>query len=240
MVFSGVSAALMVWAMTRDAPYRLSVALSFSFLYSVAISQWSPLLIASVLLPGLGFLLVAKPTIGLALWLYKPRWQAAVGGAVLLVISVAIRPQWPLEWIGTFAAGTHIQSPIASPGGPLILLALLRWRRPEARLLVALACVPHTTLLYEVLPLFLVPASWAESILLVILTWAVQVVLFLKLHPLPDLIDWTRMSATVSVALLYLPCVMMVLRRPNGGDVPAWIMRGLTLVRTALPHWSRT
>jgi hypothetical protein len=232
MVFSGVSAGLMAWALTRDAPYRLSAVLSFSFLYAAAVSQWSPLLVASALLPGLGFLLVAKPTIGLALWLYRPRWQTAVGGAALLAISVAIRPQWPLEWIHTFGAASHIRPPIASLGGPLILLALLRWRRPEARLLVALACVPHTTLLYEILPLFLVPASWGESILLVVLTWVVQMVLFLNLGPLPDLMDWTRMSAAASVALIYLPCLIMVLRRPNEGELPAWIARVGARVRT--------
>jgi hypothetical protein len=235
MLFSGASAALMVWALTRDAPYRLSAVLSFSFLYATAISQWSPLLIASAILPGLGFLLVAKPTIGLALWLYRPRWQAAVGGVVLVAISVAVRQQWPLEWIQTFRAGTHIHPPIASLGGPIILLALLRWRRPEARLLIALACVPHTTLLYEVLPLFLVPASWAESILLVVMTWAVQAVLFLKLQPSPELMDWTKMSATVSVALIYIPCLIMVLRRPNEGELPAWTIRWVARVRALLP-----
>ena len=55
-------------------------------------------------------------------------------------------------------------------GGPLILLALLRWRRPEARLLVALGCIPHTTMLYEALPLFLVARRWQEGVLLAALS----------------------------------------------------------------------
>ena len=239
MAFSGISAALLAWVFTRNAPYRLVAVLSFSFYYAVAISQWSPLLIASVLIPGLGFLLVAKPTIGLALWLYNPRWQAAVACASLLLISVVVRPVWPLEWIQTFAAGTHIRGPITTLGGPVILLALLRWRRPEARLLIALASVPHTTFLYEVLPLFLVPASWAESITLMVLTWVAQI-LVITFQPYATLVDRARMSATVSVALIYLPCLIMILRRPNEGDLPVWITRGLALVRTALPGWSRT
>ena len=230
MAFSGISAALLVWVFTRDAPHRLAAVLSFPFYYAAAISQWSPLLIVSVLIPGLGFLLVAKPTIGLALWLYNPRWQAVAGGTALLLISVVVRPVWPLEWFHTFAAGEHIRAPIASLGGPLILLALLRWRRPEARLLVALACVPHTTLLYEVLPLFLVPVSWPESITLVVLTWAAEI-LVITFQPYQTLADRAAMSATVSVALVYLPCLIMILRRPNKGEIPAWIDGGAARLR---------
>jgi hypothetical protein len=183
-------------------------------------------------------LLVVKPTIGMALWLYKPYWQAVLGGALLVVFSLLVRPEWPIEWIHTFGAGRHIHGPITSLGGPLVLLALLRWRRPEARLLVALACVPHTTLLYETLPLFLVPASWSESLLLVVLNWAAQIVV-ITLQPYPSLVERARMSATVSVALLYLPCLIMILRRPNEGEMPAWIINGFVAVRRMLPRWSR-
>lgn len=239
MLFSAIAAALLVWVFTRNAPYRLAAVLSFSFYYAAAISQWSPLLIASVLIPGLGFLLVVKPTIGLALWLYRPHWQAVAGGTLLLLVSLVVRPEWPLEWMQTFGAGSHIRGPITMLGGPLILLALLRWRRPEARLLVALACVPHTTLLYEALPLFLVPASWGQSLALVALNWVAQIAV-ITLQPYDSLADRARMSATVSVALLYLPCLIMILRRPNEGDVPNWITRGLSLARTALPGWSRS
>lgn len=239
MLFSGIAAALFVWVLTRSAPYRLAAVLSFSFYYAAAISQWSPLLIASVLIPSLGFLLAVKPTIGLALWLYKPNWQAVVGGMLLLAISILVRPEWPMEWMQTFGAGTHIRGPITTLGGPVVLLALLRWRRPEARLLVALACVPHTTLLYEALPLFLVPASWAQSLLLVALNWIAQIVV-ITLQPYTSLADRAHTSAIVSVALVYLPCVIMILRRPNEGDLPAWLSRGLALVRTTFPGWSRT
>jgi hypothetical protein len=239
MLFSATGAALFAWVLSRSAPYRLAAVLSFSFYYAAAISQWSPLLVTSVLMPSLGFLLVVKPTIGLALWLYKPHWKAVAGGVLLLVISIVVRPEWPMEWIQTFGAGTHIREPIATLGGPLVLLALLRWRRPEARLLVALACVPHTTLLYEALPLFLVPASWAQSLLLVALNWTAQIIV-ITLQPYSSLADRAKMSATVSVALVYLPCLIMILRRPNEGEIPAWLSRGLALARMALPSWSRT
>jgi hypothetical protein len=233
MLFSAIAAALLAWVFTRGAPYRLAALLSFSFYYAAAISQWSPLLIASVLIPSLGFLLVVKPTIGMALWLYKPHWQAVAGGALLLVVSLVVRPEWPLEWMQTFGAGAHIKAPVTTLGGPLLFLALLRWRRPEARLLVALACVPHTTLLYETLPLFLVPESWRQSILLVALNWVAQI-LVITFQPYDSLADRARMSATLSMALLYLPCLIMILRRPNEGVIPAWVARGAVRCRALL------
>ena len=226
VVFSGLSAALLIYTFARDASYRLAAAVSFSFLFAVTISQWSPLLIAAALLPGLGFLLVAKPTIGLALWIYRPRWQSAAAAALFALFSIAVRPSWPGEWLAVLGAGDHITAPIAHLGGPFILLALLRWRRPEARLLVALACVPHTTLLYEALPLFLIPSSWPQSIALAALTWVAQAV-DLWLGPYPTLADQTRTAAAVSVALCYLPCLLMVLRRPNEGILPAWLERSV-------------
>jgi hypothetical protein len=233
MLFSGISAALLAWAFTRGASYRLLAVFSFSFYYAAAISQWSPLLIAATLIPSLGFVFAVKPTIGLALWLYRPRWEAAAGCAALILLSFAVRPQWLGEWVGTFGAGMHIRGPVTMLGGPLILLALLRWRRPEARLLVALACVPHTTLLYEALPLFLVPASWAQASLLLALNWVAEITV-ITLGPYESLIERARVSGMISVAVLYFPCLIMVLARPNEGqDLPAWVTSAVARVLTS-------
>lgn len=232
-VFSGVSAFLLTCALLRDAPHRLAAVASYSFFFAVAISQWSPLLIAAALLPWLGALLVAKPSIGLALWLYRPRWQSAAIGFVLVLISLGVRPGWPGEWLATLKAADHMAPPVAHLGGPLILLALLRWRRPEARLLIAMACIPHTTLLYEDLPLFLIPSSWRQSILLAVLTWTAQGV-NVWLGPYGALIDQTKTGGTVSVALCYLPCLLMVLSRPNVGTLPLWLDRSVGRLGTLL------
>lgn len=239
VAFSGVSAFLLTYALADDAPYRLSAVASYSFFFAVAISQWSPLLIAAVLLPGLGTLLVAKPSIGLALWLYRPRWRSAAAGVLLLLVSLGVRPSWPGEWMATLKAADHMSPPIGYPGGPLVLLALLRWRRPESRLLVAMACIPHTTLLYEDLPLFLIPSSWRQSILLASLTWVAQAV-NVWLGPYPALTERTKTAATVSMALCYLPCLLMVLRRPNEGILPAWLERCLAWLRGRIVARSST
>ena len=57
------------------------------------------------------------------------------------------------------------------PGGAVLLLALIRWRVAEGRLLAALACVPQTIGLYEALPLFLIPTNRWQGYLLAALSY---------------------------------------------------------------------
>ena len=220
IAFSGISAALLAYALTRDGYHKLPAALSMSFFMAAAISQWSPLLLAAALLPAIGFLLAVKPTIGIALFLYRPRWTTFIGGSVLVLACFAVQPGWLPEWFAATRQATHVTAPLLHPGGPLVLLVLLRWRRPEARLLVAMACVPHTTLLYETLPLFLVPATWLQSLLLAALTWVARTV-EVMIGPYPSLASHTATTATISIALCYLPCVAMILQRRNEGNWPS-------------------
>ena len=217
IAFAGISAGLFSFAITHNGFHRLPAVLSFSFFFAESISQWSPILVAAALLPSLGFILAAKPTIGAALFCYRPSWRIFGSGLLLMIACVLIQPRWPAEWFAATRQATHVTAPILHLGGPVVLLALLRWRRPEARLLIALACVPHTTLLYESLPLFLIPETWQESVLLVALTWIARTV-SVRLGPYPTLAAHTATSATVIVALCYLPCLIMILRRPNEGD----------------------
>ena len=105
-----------------------------------------------------------------------------------------------------------------------MLAALSRWRRPEARLLVALACVPQSLHLYEIVPLALIPRGWMQAIIYVAgghLTWWI----LLETRPWPWLPDYLRASGTLYTLLVFLPLTAMVLRRPNEGDVPAWLER---------------
>src|SRR4030095_4913505 len=80
-----------------------------------------------------------------------------------------LRPDWPGNWINTIRSGpftTQFKAPILTPFGFPTVLALLRWRRPEGRLLFALACVRQNGFMYDQLPLLLVPATAAQALLL--------------------------------------------------------------------------
>ena len=164
-IFVGIGFGLFTWAITRR--QILSPALvalvSLPALMSLQTSQWSPLLTGAALLPVVGFLLVAKPTIGMALFAAVPDWKTAAGCAVFLILSLIIWPGWIADWRAGFVTAPHVVPPLVRIGGPLVLLAALKWKRAEARLLLALACVPHTTALYETIPLFLIPQSWLQA-----------------------------------------------------------------------------
>jgi hypothetical protein len=77
-------------------------------------------------------------------------------------------------------------APVLRPGGWLLLLALIRWRTPEGRLLAALACVPQTGGLYDTLPLFLTIRHRAQGYALAALGFVPAVLIAsMRRHPLP-------------------------------------------------------
>src|SRR4029079_16871833 len=107
-------------------------------------------------------------------------------------------------------------APALLPGGFTVLLALTRWRRPEARLLVALACVPQSLLVYETVPLALIPRGWKEACAFTALSY---LVLWWLPSPEYSFPEFALSSGRLSTLLLYLPCGLMVLRRPNEGTI---------------------
>jgi hypothetical protein len=100
------------------------------------------------------------------------------------------------------------------PGGPLLLATLVRWRRPEARLIAALACTPLTPTFYDPVLLFLVTRTFREALVLTVCTFALFFIVAFA-GPIRTATQWERLVATASIWVIYLPCVIMVLRRPN-------------------------
>src|SRR5262249_36410888 len=125
----------------------LWVFVSASALFVAQHSQWSMLMTAAPFLPAaLGFVLICKPTIGLALFAARPAKAAAIGCGARAVVSFALFPGWlPEWWRATRSIADAIGPPmLLRPGGILVLAALARWRRADARLLLAMALVPQT------------------------------------------------------------------------------------------------
>jgi hypothetical protein len=219
-VFVGLGGAALAWGLSGSDrhPGRWFVFASANLAYVIRTAQWAPLLMGSALTPPLGWVLACKPTLGAALFAAYPTRMTAIGIGVFGAISIAWLPTWPRDWLAALPAAYHMTAPVTylTAGGPLLLLALLRWRRPEARLVAVLGCIPHTTMLYEALPLFLVPQRWQEGLLLAALSWVC--------YALPESSDYLqRMHDTAwrMTLLLYLPCVAMILMRPNAGTFAA-------------------
>lgn len=213
IAFAGLGYAALGYA-AAGRPGGLFVALfSASAIVAAVGGQWSPLLTAGAVVPWLGALFIAKPGVGLALWCGYPSRVAVYGGFALLCVSLVVMPSWPREWLAVLGNPVHAP-PILRPGGFLLLAALLRWRRPEGRLLAALACVPHVTTLYETVPLFLVPANRYQAYLLLALSYAAAVVSS-WIAPTGTLLEQVVGRWPVLLVGLYLPALVMVLRRPN-------------------------
>jgi hypothetical protein len=223
--FALASGATLAWVLTRDGFDRLPVLLSGAYLGTLLSVQLSPLMTAAALVPALGWALAIKPNIGLAMWSYRASLRSAAFALLLVVVSLAVRPDWVPAWLASVHRSQHFRAPVQHAGGFLVLLALLRWRRPEARLLVALACVPHTTLAYETLPLALVPRSRVEAMVYAVLTWPVLLGQLWLSNQARGFAVQTDITGDLALALVYLPCVIMVLRRPNEGALPPWVGR---------------
>jgi hypothetical protein len=218
-VFVALGTMAFTYVITRRARWTLYFLISGAMLWSWMVVQWAPLLIAAVLTAPLSWLLAVKPTLGFALWSGWPSRTAVIGGLLFLGISLLIRPTWIPEWLEAVSKTPH--SPhLLRPGGGLMLLGLLRWRRAEGRLLAALALVPQTTALYETLPLALLCRDRPQAAGFATLTMLAHLLYLLGPQgpwPVGAEYQWW-----VLLALVYLPAIVLVLRRPNeaGSDWP--------------------
>jgi hypothetical protein len=217
VAWAAVSGAIFTAAALRHGRGLAAALLSACFLNALVQGQWSPLLTAAVVLPGLTWIWAAKPSIGAALFVGFPSRRALLGGLILVVLSLAASPDWPLRWVDALRQSNHV-APIARPGGFLLLLALLRWREPSGRLLAALACVPQTIGLYEALPLFLIPRSRWQGYGLAALSYVAafgQAVF----APRSAASSWESMNAAqwpFTFCCLYLPALALVLLPERG------------------------
>jgi hypothetical protein len=181
---------------------------------SMSRTQWAPLMLAASVVPLLAVTCIAKPNIGVAvIAAQSSRRHLFVALAVMgvfLAVSLAVRPSWPSSWLIAIRDAPHIRSMLLRPGGFLLLLALLRWRLPEGRLLATMSLVPHTPSLYDVLPLMFVARTLRETLLLAVLTH----VLFFSVvtaGPFPTFDIYTDWLGNAAVFVIYLPALVIAL-----------------------------
>ncbi len=240
--FVGISTFMLALGVTRDGWYRLPLFLSVSYVMAARASELSPLLAAALLFPPIAALYPVKPNLGMAFLAAstgrRPFLFAAVGFFLLLVPSLWLLPSWPRTWFRIVSTSTQHDFPIAQWGGPLVLLALLRWRHWQSWLVVSLACIPQTVYWYEGLYLLLIPATYRQSLVLSF----VSTMGFLLER---TLVGWQpiayRYAGEIMIFSLYIPAVWMLLLRSAEGEPPAWLSfaRGRLRGRAGVPVPSR-
>jgi len=218
IAFSTLGGGVLGFALGRDDFRRIGLVLSAAFLIAVSRNQWSLFFSAAYFTPWAAVFLAAKPNMALAFvagsesW-RRLRWILGVG-ATVAVISLIARPTWPLEWFVSLKSMRYIVSPIMRPWAFVYALALLKWRRADARIFLALVCVPQTPSLYDLLPLYVITRTSREVSLLSLLTY----VLFLSivvLGPFDTFEHYAYRLGYLSTFLIYVPVLVMILRRPN-------------------------
>jgi hypothetical protein len=175
-------------------------------------SQTTPLITAASLIPLLGFLLTVKPNQGLALYAARPSQAATIGSLLFIGMTVLLLPSWPLDWWRALQQqNEHIRSLIARPFGWILLLAGIKWRTPEGRLLLVASLVPQTSLPYELVPLRLIPRNIVEMGTFVAGSW-------LTLAAIGAGVDRYMLATVVAKAwpvmltTVYLPMLYFVLK----------------------------
>jgi hypothetical protein len=235
---------ILAFAVTRENYARLPLFLSSQFMMGAAAGS-SPMMLvtAACAWPAMQWAISVKPNLGLAAFISRPTWIAVYGSVAMCALAFLVEPTWPWFWLRQIFAMKGGDShtvlghivPIMVPGGQLVVLALLRWRRPDARLLFAMACVPQSMTFHDVLPLMLIPKTFRQSLIMGLLSFVAFFLALPILRNEPDMATMFHETAPFAVWFMYVPALVLVLLRPNEASVPTWIER-LTL---GWPHWLR-
>ena len=148
---------------------------------------------------------MAKPQIGLPVFLTHMSRRGILACVLTGIISLAILPRWPLLWIGQMGNYEHFFPLLVLPG-PLIALALTRYRDRDAWLLVFSAVCPQRWF-FDSFILWLIPKSHREIAIVNFFSWGVGVW------------RWWHMPRTVhdvglwTVLGFYLPMLSVILMR---------------------------
>ncbi len=232
VLMSAVGCGLLAYGIARTDARGLVVFLSRAFYVNAWYAQWTPLLVAMWYLPELAAFIAAKPSIGVAMLPGVRDWRRARRGLVMAValtaIAFLVQPTWLVDWMAAVPPNAHLPW-ISVPGGALLLLALLRWRRWEARLLLAFAIIPQTFHPLATLPLVLLPGSLLGKATIAVLTYLPN--WFLVREPFGSRLatatpeDMFAMYGTIVLWTVLIPTLFLVLRLPHRGQVPAAVDR---------------
>jgi len=231
-IFVALSTAALAFVVTKAAWWPLLMFLSGSMVVSIVAANFATVLPLGFFVPWLGWLGVFKPNIGIAMLAYRPSWKNLLVMIALAGLSLVVRPTWPGEWLRAAMNSPYHFAPWRTAGGVLLVVALARWRLPEARMLLTMALLPSSPIAYEALPLFVIPRTRREMLVLAITT-NVVVALTASTSFQGDPDAYLAVAQPAMVWLAYVPALVMVLSRQNIGPAPEWLER----IAARPPKW---
>ncbi len=210
-LFWGISSALLAFGVTRHGYHRLLIFFAYPYWAALLTVQWSPIIAASAFFPLLLPLTLAKPQVGLPVLLTRPSRRGWAASVLVGLASVILMPGWPRLWLRQMGGYEHFFPLLVLPG-PLLLLALLRYRDRDARLLFLSAILPQRWF-FDSFTLWLIPQSRREVVWTVFFSWGAGIWRWYHIpHSTTEVGRWT-------VIFFYLPMLAVVLRERR--DRPA-------------------
>ena len=204
-IFYGVSSALLAFGLTQNGFHRLLIFLAYPYWAGLLTAQWSPLIMAAAFLPFALPAAIAKPQIGLPVALAYPNRRGFLACLIIGLLSLAIAPRWPLNWIAGLGQYQHFIPLLIIPG-PLLVLAILRWRDRNAILLLSMAVMPQRWF-YDTLILWLIPKTRRQIIWTVFFSWGAGVWRWYHMpRSITEVGRWT-------IVFIYLPILWTILWR---------------------------
>ncbi|MGA7906767.1 MAG: hypothetical protein WCA16_05100 [Candidatus Sulfotelmatobacter sp.] len=204
-LFYGISTCLLAFGLTRQNLRRLEVFLAYPYWAGLLTAQWSTLIAASAFFPRLLPATMAKPQVGLPVFLTRLSRRGLVACVLLAGLSLALLPRWPLLWLHQTTYYEHFFPMFVLPG-PLLLLALVRYRDPDAWLLLLTALMPQRWF-FDSFILWLIPKSRREILAPALISWGAGIWRWYH-QPL----NFTEVGRA-AVIFLYLPMLAVVLFR---------------------------
>lgn len=207
--FFGLSSGILAFGLTRRGLLYLMAFLACPYWVSLTLAQWTPLIMAAAFFPVLAAVLVIKPHTAAPVVLTRLSKVAIISCAVLLATSLAIYPTWPLKWI-TQLGGFQLFFPLFTIPGPLLLLALKRWKDNDARLLLLASVFPQRWL-YDGFVLWLIPKTRKEFLYTALASWVGWIWRLQRMQ------ISTFELGLLCVMCFYLPMLVVILKRGDSG-----------------------
>jgi hypothetical protein len=206
-LFYAISSAALAFGLTRYSYRGLLVLLAYPYWAALITVQWSPFVTASAFFPILLPVTMAKPQIGLPVFLTRLSRRGLTACITVGAISLIVSPRWPQLWIAQLGHYEHFIPLLVLPG-PLLLLALSRYRDRDAILLLLAACMPQRWF-FDSFILWLIPKSRREMVWTVFFSWGTG--LWRWYHPPHSFTEVGRWT----VLFIYLPMLAVVLCRSH-------------------------
>jgi hypothetical protein len=211
-LFYGFSSAFLAFGLTRENFSRLRIFLAFPYWAGVLTAQWPPIIAASAFFPLLLPATMMKPQVGLPVFLTRLSRRGLLACIFVAALSFAVLPQWTALWLRQTHYYEHFVPLLVFPG-PLLLLALVRYRDRDAWLLLLASIMPQRWF-FDSFTLWLIPRSRRQILVTACFSWGAGICRWF--HQPANFTEVGRLA----VIFIYLPMLIVVLFRSQEVTAP--------------------